>query len=175
MAGNQIQFGIGFNVNEAGLNKLKQSLKEIQQMSAKDLMGTGNFKNLQQAEQELIKIRKSASDVQAALNKAFNANLGTTNLSRFNAELQKLNISAIAQQFNNAGAIGQQTFNNLATSVMTSNVKLKQTYSLIENMKTTLTNTIKWNIASGAINSFTGSISNAFNYVKALDSSLTDI
>ena len=64
-------------------------------MSAKDLMGTGNFKNLQQAEQELIKIKKSASDVQIALNKAFNANLGTTNLSRFNAELQKLNISAI--------------------------------------------------------------------------------
>ena len=29
---NQITFGVGFNVNESGLNKLKQSLQEIQKM-----------------------------------------------------------------------------------------------------------------------------------------------
>ena len=86
-----------------------------------------------------------------------------------------MNIAGLAQQWSQAGAAGQIAFNNLATSVMTSNTQLKQTYSLLENFKTTLTNTIKWNIASGAINSFTASISNAFNYVRALDSSLTDI
>ena len=95
MPGNQITFGVGFNVNEAGLNKLKQSLQEIQKMTAKDLFNTGNFSNLQQAENELKKIQQSAAQVQRALNSAFNANLGVTNIAKFNSELQKLNINAI--------------------------------------------------------------------------------
>jgi len=36
-------------------------------------------------------------------------------------------------------------------------------------------NTVKWGIASSVMNTFTGSIQNAYNYVKVLDSSLTDI
>jgi len=42
-------------------------------------------------------------------------------------------------------------------------------------MGETLVNTIKWNVASSAINAFTTGIQNAYNYVKVLDSSLTDI
>ena len=42
-------------------------------------------------------------------------------------------------------------------------------------MATTLANTIKWNVASSAVNALSGSVQQAFGYVKALDTSLNDI
>jgi len=39
----------------------------------------------------------------------------------------------------------------------------------------TLSNTLKWNLASGAINTLQGSIEQAYGYTKNLDSSLNDI
>lgn len=42
-------------------------------------------------------------------------------------------------------------------------------------MATTLTNTLKWNVASSAINNMSRSVEQAFGYVKALDTSLNDI
>ena len=175
MPGNQITFGVGFNVNESNLNKLKQSLKEIQQLTAQDLVRNGQFNNLQQAEQQLKHIKQSAAEVQDALSKAFNANLGTTNITKLNTELKKIDLNTIARNFGQAGAAGQAAFNQLSTSIFKVNTQLKQSSSFISNIRTTLANTIKWNIASSAINTFTGSIQSAFNYVKALDASLTDI
>jgi hypothetical protein len=54
-------------------------------------------------------------------------------------------------------------------------MQLKQTNSLLDSMGKTMINTVKWGIASSVMNSFTGSIQNAYNYIKVLDSSLTDI
>ena len=113
MPGNQITFGVGFNVNESGLNKLKQSLQEIQKMTAKEAFATGNFSSLQAANKELAAAKASAQQLQNALLKAFNPQLGTTNLSKFSAELQKINVGQLASQMNNLGATGQAAFLNL--------------------------------------------------------------
>jgi len=42
-------------------------------------------------------------------------------------------------------------------------------------MGQTMLNTVKWGVASSVMNSFTNSVQQAFNYVKSLDSALTDI
>jgi len=42
-------------------------------------------------------------------------------------------------------------------------------------MATTLANTVKWNVASSAVNSLSNSVQQAFGYVKSLDTSLNDI
>ena len=175
MPGNQITFGVGFNVNEAGLNKLKQSLQEIQKMTAKDAFATGNFSSLQAANKELTAAKASAQQLQNALLKAFNPQLGTTNLSKFSAELQKINVGQLASQMNNLGATGQAAFLDLTKHALSLQAPLKQNYTLLTKIGQTLANTIKWNVASSAVNAFTGSIQSAYNYVKALDSSLTDI
>ena len=175
MPGNQITFGVGFNVNESGLNKLKQSLQEIQKMTAKDLVNAGKFSNLHEAEQTLTRIKKGANDVQNALTRAFNTSLGTTNLTRFSNELQKINVNRLAADLNSVGATGQAAFLRMTSQALSLNAPLKQNYSWLTKIGQTLGNTIKWNIASSAVNAFTGSIQSAFNYVKALDSSLTDI
>lgn len=172
--GGNITYGINFNVDKTGLNDLKKSLQDIRKMTTDDLIGNLNSS---QAEQVLKQAKDSASQVEQALKKAFNPTLNTTNITKFNQELQKsgTNLNKVYQDFSKIGINGQTAFTNLAANILTTNVRLKQTHSLLDSMGKTMLNTVKWGIASSVMNSFTGSIQNAYNYVKALDSSLTDI
>ena len=174
-ATNRIDFTVGFNTDQSGLSTIKKSLEEIQKMTSSDLMSLNKGMDLSEANSRLTQIKESASQVQKALDKAFNADLGTLNVSKFNNELKNLDINKIYNDFNSAGSAGQTAFKNMTTQVLTTNMQLKQTHSFLENMATTLSNTIKWNIASGAMNALTNNVQQAVNYVEKLDTSLNDI
>lgn len=171
--GGNITFGIGFNVDKSGLNDLKKSLQDIQKATTKDLVGDLGGKNAQEA---LAKVKQSASQIEQALRKAYNPTINATNISKFNQQLSKTgtNLNEVYQDFSKIQG-GSVVFTKLASQILTTNVKLKETHSLLDSMGQTMVNTVKWSIASSVMNAFTGSIQNSFNYVKALDSSLTDI
>ena len=170
---NDITFNVGFNVNTSELNKIKASLQEIQNATSKDLINI----NATKADTELDKIKQTASQVEKALTKAFNPSLNTINVAKFNAKLSKtgLTVNDIYSDFAKLGSQGQTAFLNLASGVLTANTQLKKTTNLLDQMGQTMINTIKWNIASSAINGVTNAVQQAYNYVKVLDSSLTDI
>ena len=174
-ATNRIDFTVGFNTDQSGLSTIKKSLEEIQKMTSSDLMSLNKGMDLSEANSRLTQIKESASQVQKALDKAFNADLGTLNVSKFNNELKNLDINKIYNDFNSAGSAGQTAFKNMTTQVLTTNMQLKQTHSFLENMATTLSNTIKWNIASGAMNALTNNVQQAVNYVEKLDTSINNI
>ena len=174
-ATNRIDFTVGFNTDQSGLSTIKKSLEEIQKMTSSDLMNLNKGMDLSEANSRLTQIKESASQVQKALDKAFNADLGTLNVSKFNNELKNLDINKIYNDFNSAGSVGQTAFKNMTTQILTTNMQLKQTHSFLENMATTLSNTIKWNIASGAMNALTNNVQQAVNYVEKLDTSLNNI
>jgi hypothetical protein len=75
MANTRINVGIGFQIDKTGLNALQNELNKI----AVEASLPSNKLNagLQEAAQ-------TAKVVENALNKAFNVNLGTTNISKFN-------------------------------------------------------------------------------------------
>lgn len=178
MAKKEIQIGINYTVNQQSLNNFKKSLEGIRNLKFSDMLKINpNLTGMKQAQQELLSIRKDASIVEDALEKAFNPKIGSINLSKFNQELKKENksIKDIYHSFNKAGVEGQKAFTNLATTLMTVNAPLKQSHKVLNEIATTLSNTLKWNIASGAINKLTGSVKEAYGYVKALDSSLNSI
>lgn len=178
MAKKEIQIGINYTVNQQSLNNFKKSLEDIRNLKFSDMLKINpNLTGMKQAQQELLSIRKDASIVEDALEKAFNPKIGSINLSKFNQELKKENksIKDIYHSFNKAGVEGQKAFTNLATTLMTVNAPLKQSHKVLNEIATTLSNTLKWNIASSAINKLTGSVQEAYGYVKALDSSLNSI
>ena len=178
MAKKEIQIGINYTVNQQSLNNFKKSLESIRNLKFSDMLKINpNLTGMKQAQQELLSIRKDAAIVEGALEKAFNPKIGSVNLSKFNQELKKENksIKDIYNSFNKAGTAGKQAFTGLTTTLMTTTVPLKQTHKLLNEMATTLTNNLRWNIAAGAINRLTGSIQEAYGYVKALDSSLNSI
>ena len=171
MPNNRIKFGIDFDIDKASLDSLRNQLKDLQKITQKDLkISVGG-----DAKKQLESIRSSAIEVENALNRAFNSNLGTLNITKFNTELKNLNLKRIASDFNSAGASGRQAFNSIASAALTTNTQLKQTFTFLDRMKTTLSNTLKWNIAAGAVNELSRSVQSAFDYVKQLDTSLTNI
>ena len=171
MGNQQIRYGIGFDVDNSGLQRARQELKDIEQMTLKD------FK-LIKAEgtvQELNEIKQSAKSLQDALEDSFNPKLGTVNVEKFSQSLKNIDIKRVETQFAQLGAKGSSAFRNMTAEILTTQREVKQTSNLIDSMAKTLGNTIKWSIASSAINTVTGKIQEAWGFTKKLDASLNDI
>lgn len=172
--GGNIKYSVSFDVNKAGLNEIKTSLQEIQRLTAKDLIKVDSS-NLNSVDAELKNVKKSASQLEEAFDKAFNTDLGTLNVAKFNQELKKLDLNKIYKDFSSIGTVGQDAFRNMTTQILTTNMQLKQTHNFLNEMATTMANTIKWGVASSVMNNFSGSVQQAYGYVKSLDHSLNDI
>ena len=173
MAQGRVKIGVSFDVDKSGLNELKSQLQGLQNLAVKDLVSV----NTKDAESQLERIKVTAQQVEAALEKSFNPKLNTTNLSVFNKELQKqgLSLSQIKQEWSQAGVAGQQALNNLTGRLLTTNRHLRESSQLLDKMAETMSNTIRWSIASTAINTMTGSIQKAYSFTKQLDETLNDI
>lgn len=174
--GGTITFGVKYNVDQSGLNSIKKNLQEMQKMttaafsSVNKGMGGGTA-----ARQELLKVKETAQQVENAMERAFNPNLNTYNLTQLNKELNKIGIDKIYRDFQKMGAAGQSAFRGIVTQIATTNQQIKQSHKLIDDFAKTMGNTIKWGITSSIMNTFTGSVEKAYGYVKNLNSSLNDI
>ena len=165
--GGNIEFGVSFKT-DSSLDKLKKSLQDLQKVKLGDFKGSAD---------DLDRVKETAQKVESILSRAFNPTLNTTNISTFNNELKKsdLTVEQIKSDFSQFGKEGQLAFSRMASSLLTTNLKLKQTNSLIDSMGKTMVNTVKWGIASSVMNTFTQSVQGAFQYVQSLEKSLTNI
>lgn len=172
--GGTFEYGIKFNVDKTSLNEINSYLSQIQKIGADKLTikmnGADGIKQIEE-------IKKSATIVQEALQKAFNVRLNSANLLTFNKELQKagINIETIYKQFSAIGIVGSTAFKNLTSELLTTNLELKESQTLLDKMATTMSNTVKWGISSAIFNKITGSIQSAYNYTLKLDKSLNAI
>ena len=168
--GGRINYTIGFNVDSTQLNNLQTQLQNLKALTA-----NGIINGTQQDVAELQQVQGSITQVEQALNKAFNQKLGTLNITQFNNQLKSLDLSRVQADFAKLGSQGTIAFRNIAAQALTTNVQLKQSHTMLQSIATTFANTIKWSIASTAINSVTSSVRKAYSYVKELDGSLNNI
>ena len=165
---NRINYTIGYTVDKTGLQQLQSLFQTIafQAQEPANKMNAG----LQQA-------GRTATQLDAILEKCFNQDLGTLNVTRFNQELKKANLTTtqIKADLAGAGATGSMAFNNLGSSILKTNIQLKQTNKLLDSMAVSMANTVKWGITSSIFNTVTSSISKSVNYAKQLDKSLNNI
>ena len=173
---NQIRYQVGFDVQQNNLNQLKASLQDLQKLKISDIMKI-NETDAASATSALNKIKDEAGKVEDALKQAFNTKLNTVNIETFNQSLKQsgTSIEQVYQAFRAAGSTGEAAFRSLSSSVLSTNIQLKETHSILDKMATTLTNTVKWNAASAAVNGLTRSVEQAWGYVRSLDTSLNDI
>ena len=173
----QITFGIKFEADSSGLEKVKKSFQELRNLTPSDLLKINpSFEgDMNKARKAWMEIRNTVGEVERAVDNAFNTDLGVMNVQKLNTSLKDIGIEKISARFANAGVAGQRAFNEIAKGALTTNVKLKETNNLLDKIGNSLMNTIKWNISSSVVNSFTNSIQQAWGYVKHLDSSLNDI
>ena len=110
--GGSINYTVKYNVDKTGLNQMKASLQEILNLTHGDLIKI----NSKATQDDLKKLQDSAKAVGSALERAFNPNLGTLNVSKFNQELKKLNVDKLYKDFNIAGQAGRNAFRNIPDS-----------------------------------------------------------
>ena len=175
MATDKLMFKAGVELDQASINTLKKSLDNLLKINKSDYLDLNQALGIKEATANFNEMKDSVRKVKEALSKSYNADLGTTNISKFNQELKKMDISKIARDFNSAGAQGRIAFKNMTTEILTTNLQLKQTNKFLNDMATTMGNTIKWGITSSIFNNITGSVQKAYGYVKDLDSSLNNI
>ena len=141
--GGNIKFGVSFDVDQNGISKLKSSLQELSKLKVTDMVSTKNgalIKNLEDAKKDLAQVKSTAAEVEKALNNAFNTKLGTTNISKFNAELNKIGLGKIQSDFEKAGAAGRAAFRQVTNEATSLNTKIKQSNKVLDDMATTMKN-----------------------------------
>ena len=174
----KITLGVGFKVDAAELTQIKAQLASIQKLTGEELLKLNPTINTSQIEQELKLVKQSAKELEQILTKSFNSGLGTINVSRLKTELESLNknqLNSIYSNLQKAGSVGTAAFNSIASATMKSNLQLKESHSLLDKISTTFGNTVRYGISSSIFNRMVDSLSSAWNYTKALDSSLNDI
>ena len=176
MADGQIKYSVGFDVQKEGLNQLKTSLQELQKLTEKDLMRI-NDSDLETARKDLHQIRVQAQNVRTALRDSFNAKLNTHNIESFNQSLEGAHttIEKIYKAWSAGGTAGQNAFRSLSSQVLSTNIQLKQTNTMLDRMAQTFVNVAKYNFANTVFRGLSTSVQQAFGYVKSLDTSLNNI
>ena len=86
-----------------------------------------------------------------------------------------IELSDLQKNLKNLGPEGQRAFTQLAGTIIQAETPIKRANGLLNEMWTTLKNSIRWQISSSAIHGFMSTISGAYNYAKDLNTSLNNI
>lgn len=174
---NRIEFQVGYTVDKSGLNEIISALRQVQTEVAK-AGDNGQLTN------EFREASKAAQDLESILNSSWNSKLNQLDLSKLNNSIKssygsvdklKASFEAASKAGGESGSAAATAYNKFASSVLNTNLQIKQTNKLLDEMATTMANTIKWGLTSSIFNKLTGTIQNAYSYTKNLDSSLNDI
>ena len=68
--------------------------------------------------------------------------------------------------FAKLGATGQDAIYAITKQLTTTNVQLKQSHAFLEKMGTTIANTLRWQVATKAIQGMTGAIQQGYYFTK---------
>jgi TP901 family phage tail tape measure protein len=167
---NKINFQIGFNVDRSGLNEIKSALQQIQQQ-ANQAMQSGTLTN------ELKEASTAARQLESILNSSWNSKLNQLDLSKVNTSIKNTygSVSQLKTVMESSGAAGATAYNQFASAVLNTNLQLKQSNKWLDEMAITLSNTVRYNLASAIMNKVSSSIQQAYYYTLDLDESLNNI
>ena len=165
--GGRINFQVGMTVEKNGLNQIIKSLQQVQ----------NEAKNIKINDEGFQKASKAAKQLESIINSSWNDKLNQLNLDKFNQSVKNSygSVAELKNHLSGAGASGQAAFNSLASSVLNTNLQLRQSNQLLNSMATSMANTVKWGITSSIFNNITRSVQKAYYYAKDLDTSLNDI
>ena len=174
----RIDYEIQFRANQQSLQNVSKTfqnmLKSIDSYSKLQII---NNSTKAQAIKDLNEITKQANIVEESLTAAFNPKLGITNIETFKQNLKSAgtSIETVRQTFDRAGGAGVEAFQSMANSLTNVRLKATESQSILDRLGDSFKRVLTYNISSSILNKLTGSIQEAYGYVKHLDTSLNDI
>lgn len=174
MANQQATFNLNIRTSAdlKGINELQKALSQIK----KDAMNPDTaIGDNEQA--KINKMLKSVHDLELAIQRAYNPKINTINVDKFKQSLIKSNttVQELKANLMMAGTQGAQAFNSMAASMMQFGRSVRQSSAFLDKISTSIGNTVRYQVLNSLWRSITGSIQEAYGYVKNLDSSLNKI
>ena len=169
-ANTRISYSVGLNVDtKQAKQDMNELLKTVTDISKQAVVSYDT-----KAVKEGI---AAARELEKHLTKAFNVQTGNLDLSKFNASLRQSgsSLETLSNKLMSFGPSGQAAFNQLANSISSAQLPLKQTNQMVDNLLINLKKTAQWQISSSIIHGVVGQINSAIGYVRNLNKSLTDI
>lgn len=168
---NTVQYNLKTTLDSSGLTKLQSQIRQTQnELTKMRSMGLISDKQVTEAKSQLI-------GLQTALSKSFNTKLGMMDMSAFQKNLKEsgVEISRLATAFRSVGTNGTTSFNGLLGQLGRIDTRMQSLSKSTDKVINTIGNTFRWGIIASGFSQMMNSIHNAVDYVKDLDSSLTDI
>lgn len=188
MANKEVKYNIRLGLDNSDFNKsITDAYDKLQRLSKEGLraghtnslgVNMTDFVEDSKLAQKYIKIlQKDANTLANAMQRSYSIKLDTINLEKFNAELSKSNtdLKTIYKNFSKFGEAGKAAFTEATAGLFSFEKAVKRAETPMTKLFQTFKNSIKWEISSSVINKVTGVISEAYGYVKNLDSSLNNI
>ena len=172
MANNSAQFNLGIKTSAdlSGIDQVKKALQDIQNLNK-----TGKSFGLDAA--QIQQATSAAEDFSRALRSAYDVDLNTVNIGKFNKSLLESGrtMSSLHEDMSQAGAVGEKAFLQMANQITKTGQVVKQTTGFVDGLIKTIGNSIRYQAINMALQKVTTGVSDAYNYVRRLDSSLNDI
>ena len=155
-----VEYRIHTTLDNSGIAKLQSEIRQTQQR-LKEMQSTG-FISKDQLSDSLVQLQR----VERAMQKAFNSNLGMLDTRKF---------SDLGTAFSQVGARGQTAVTSLITQVGKLDTGVKTTNKAVDKMANTIGNTLRWGVVASGLSQMMNAAHQAVQYVKDLDTSLTNI
>ena len=168
----QLNINLAFT---ADTNAAKQQLKSLEQDLKNLVSATGATKDFKLTK-DLVQAKEAAGQLRLALQNA-TTSTGSLDLSKFDQAIKAsgMKLSEYRQHLSALGPAGQQAFAKMAQSIIQAEVPLRKTNALLDNLKTTMINTARWQLSSSMLHGFMGAVKSAYGYAQDLNSSLNNI
>lgn len=161
----------------ADTGQAKAQLQDLQKQLT-NLTSGMNSKNIGKTiTEDMHKAAAAAADLKVKLEQATNPNTGRLDLTKFNESMKagNMSIEKYKQQLTALGPEGNKAFASLAKSIMQSEVPLKRTNALLQEFKTTMANTVRWQLSSSMLHGLMSTMQSAYSYAQNLNESLNNI
>lgn len=169
-----VEYRIHTTLDDSGIAKLQSEIRQTQQR-LKEMQSTG-FISKDQLSDSLVQLQR----VERAMQKAFNSNLGMLDTRKFSDLISKsnecrVNMNQLGTAFSQVGARGQTAVTSLITQVGKLDTGVKTSSKAVNKMANTIGNTLRWGVVASGFSQMMNAAHQAVQYVKDLDTSLTNI
>ena len=170
---NTVEYKLKTTLDSSGLTKLQSEIKKVQT----ELRNMTTYSTSVQLNKPVKEAIKDLDKLQTAIARSYNSKLGMLDTTKLKSNFKdlNLNLSSLQRSFNATGATGQIAFNNLLGRLGNLDTGLKTISKTTDKVMNTLGNTFRWGIIASGFQSIMNSAHEAVQYVKDLDTSLTNI
>ena len=171
---NVVEYNVVTDVDTSGIVKLQNELTKLKQSLKFD---KNSFSQLGFDDAKIDKSIRKVNQLQTAITAAFNPKIGTIDLSKLNASLQKehTSLQMIVKDWEQMGTRGTMAISNLSNALLSMNKGAMNVNTTLSKIANTFSNTVRWGITASIFQEMMSSVQGAVSYMKDLDESLTNI